>query len=167
VTSLTQDDLIEIMELLESSTFEELMLETGDLKLVLSKTPGGRVETSVAADPPAAEAPVVEAPAISPAPSAPADYSPAASAEGKLTPIKAPILGVFYAAPKPGAPPFVQAGDRVGPDDPVCIIEVMKLFNTITAGVSGRVVEVAAQNGDMVEYGQPLFWVDQGAPAAV
>ena len=70
------------------------------------------------------------------------------------------MVGTFYAAPKPGEPPYVQVGDRVQPDTTVCIIEAMKVFNEIQAEVSGRIVEVLVENGEPVEYNQPLFKVD-------
>jgi biotin carboxyl carrier protein len=72
------------------------------------------------------------------------------------------LLGVFYRAPKPGEPPFVEVGDTVGPDTVIAIIEVMKLMNSVRAGVAGEVVEVLAQNGALVEYGEPLIRVREG-----
>ncbi len=76
------------------------------------------------------------------------------------TTIDSPMLGVFYAAEAPGKPAFVGVGDAVEPDTVVGIIEVMKMMNSVEAGVSGTVVEVVASNGDMVEEGQALFRVD-------
>jgi acetyl-CoA carboxylase biotin carboxyl carrier protein len=73
--------------------------------------------------------------------------------------IEAPMLGTFYRAPGPGEEPFVDVGAEVEPESTVCIIEVMKMMNSVPAGVAGTVVEVAAQNGQLVEYGQPLFYV--------
>ena len=69
----------------------------------------------------------------------------------------APVLGTFYRAPKPGAAPFVEIGARVAPDTVVCIVEVMKLMTSVTAGVAGEVVELLATDGSLVEYGQPLL----------
>ena len=74
--------------------------------------------------------------------------------------IKAPMLGTFYRTPKPGAPPFVEVGAMVAKDDPVCIIEVMKLFNTVKAGVQGKIARICAEQGQMVEYQQILFLVE-------
>jgi acetyl-CoA carboxylase biotin carboxyl carrier protein len=74
--------------------------------------------------------------------------------------ISAPMLGTFYGAEAPGAAPFVEVGARVEPDTIVCIIEVMKMMNSVAAGVSGTVVEIAAENGALVEFGQPLFRVE-------
>ncbi|MCF8142296.1 MAG: acetyl-CoA carboxylase biotin carboxyl carrier protein [Deltaproteobacteria bacterium] len=76
-------------------------------------------------------------------------------------PIRSPMLGTFYRAPKPGAPPFVEVGRWVSADDSVCIIEVMKLFNTVKANVRGRIAKICAENGQMVEYQQTLFLVEE------
>jgi acetyl-CoA carboxylase biotin carboxyl carrier protein len=75
--------------------------------------------------------------------------------------IKAPMLGTFYSAPKPGASPFVEVGRLVSEDDSVCIIEVMKLFSTVKANVRGRIAKICAENGQMVEYQQTLFLVEE------
>ena len=82
----------------------------------------------------------------------------AAIPEG-LLPITAPLLGTFYVAPEPGAPPFVKVDAVVTEDTTVGLIEVMKVFNSVRAGVKGTVVEIVAQNGQFVEYGQTLFLV--------
>lgn len=71
----------------------------------------------------------------------------------------APLLGVYYRAPKPGEPPFVEVGSRVEPDSTVGIIEVMKLMNTVRAGARGEIVAIAARNGELVEYGEALMFV--------
>ena len=76
------------------------------------------------------------------------------------------MLGTFYRAPKPGAPPFVEVGQWVSEEDTVCIIEVMKLFSTIKAGVRGRIERISAEDGQMVEFHQALFWVDAAAEEA-
>lgn len=78
--------------------------------------------------------------------------------EGIVT-IRAPMLGVFYRASAPGEPPFVEVGQRVNADDIVCLIEVMKLFSSIRAGVSGEVVRILVDNGALVEFEQPLIFV--------
>jgi acetyl-CoA carboxylase biotin carboxyl carrier protein len=69
------------------------------------------------------------------------------------------MLGTFYGAEAPGAAPFVEVGGTVGPETTVCIIEVMKMMNSVPAGVSGTIVEIVAENGQLVEYGEPLFRV--------
>jgi biotin carboxyl carrier protein len=81
-----------------------------------------------------------------------------AAADGLLT-VQSPMLGTFYRAESPGATPFVEVGTVVEPDTRVCIIEVMKMMNSVPAGVSGTVVEICPGNGELVEYGAPLFRV--------
>lgn len=75
-------------------------------------------------------------------------------------PVPAPVMGTFYRRPAPDAPPFVEPGDEVGPDTTVAIVEVMKLMMPVTADVAGRVAEVCAEDGAMVEEGQPLFLIE-------
>ena len=82
------------------------------------------------------------------------------AADARLIPIAAPMVGTFYRAPKPEAPPFVNEGDEVHVGQTVCLLEAMKLFNEIPSDVSGRIARVLAENGAPVEYGQPLFLVD-------
>ncbi len=94
-----------------------------------------------------------------------APAGPAAARPGHFVAIEAPMVGTFYRAPGPGKPPFVEVGQSVAPDDTVCIIEVMKLFNSIKAGCHGRVVEVCAENGAVVQAGQALMWIEPTAAA--
>jgi acetyl-CoA carboxylase biotin carboxyl carrier protein len=93
------------------------------------------------------------------APSASAPAAPAASHAGKHL-IKSPMVGTFYRASGADSAPYVEVGDKVGPDTTVCILEAMKVFNEIKAECEGRIVEVLVQNGEAVEYGQPLFAVE-------
>jgi acetyl-CoA carboxylase biotin carboxyl carrier protein len=156
---LTQDDVREIIRILDASTFDELVLETEGLKLSLRRngvtSPSG--DDAVAEPrPPAAAA--SSAAAVAVAVSSAAVAEPAAG-----TAITAPLLGVFYRAPKPGAPPFVEVGQRVGPDTVVGILEVMKLMNQVTAGVAGTIVECVAQDGALVEFGQLLMRLEPEA----
>lgn len=155
--SLTAKDVAEIMRLLEESTFDELTLESGDLKLTLRRG-GGEAETAERPAPRPAPAPKA-APKPAPATHAPTAAAAAASTDPGVTDIPSPLLGVFYRAPKPGEPPFVDVGSQVEEDTVIAIIEVMKLMNSVRAGVKGEVVEVTAQNGVLVEYGQPLMRV--------
>lgn len=163
--SITQEDVLRILQIVEASNTDELHLETGDLKLIIRRaTPrtesreGSADFTIESRSPTPAERPV-------PAADTQADKaasSPADETEG-LIPIQAPMLGTFYKAPKPGAPPFVEVGQWVSEEDTVCIIEVMKLFSTIKAGVRGRIVRIGAEDGQMVEFKQTLFWVEAAA----
>lgn len=79
--------------------------------------------------------------------------------ETNLLKIESPMVGTFYAAPSPEEPPYVQIGDKVKEDSIVCIVEAMKLFNEIEAEMKGEIVEILVENGQLVEYGQPLFLV--------
>ena len=152
--SLTAADVAEIMKLIEESTFDELNLEIDGIKLTLKR--GGGVESSGAPAVAAASAqPVPPAPA-SPAPSPPGK---AAVVDPNVQAVAAPLLGTFYRAPKPGAPPFVEVGAPVEEDTVVGIIEVMKLMNTVRAGVRGTVTEILVRDGELVEYGEPLLRV--------
>jgi acetyl-CoA carboxylase biotin carboxyl carrier protein len=169
--ALEQDDVIRIIKILDESDYDELHLEMGDLKLSVSKSGTGglaqalgtprRVEAPRPATPsPAAAklASVAEAAPIETAPQPKAQVQ--SSAEEGMVPIISPLLGTFYRSPKPGAPPFVEVGSKVKPDDSVCLIEVMKTFTTIKAGIEGRIVKICAENAEMVEYQQTLFLVE-------
>ncbi len=151
--SLTSKDVLEITRLLEDSSFTELELELDGMKLVLRR---GQAVPAAAA---AGAAPAPGAPAQKPArvgSSAPAHAATAAE-DARVHAVPAPLLGTFYRAPKPGAPPFVAAGSVVDEDTVIGIIEVMKLMNAVRAGVRGTVSEILATDGELVEYGQALM----------
>ncbi|HEY7713835.1 MAG TPA: acetyl-CoA carboxylase biotin carboxyl carrier protein [Candidatus Binatia bacterium] len=159
---LSEDDVLHILKLIDESKFDYFQLEVGELKITVSK--GEPIPLPGAVPQPAA---VIAAPNVAPAP-APAKpaATPAAAAASKPTaipegmvPITAPLLGTFYVAPEPGAPPFVKVGQQITEDTTVGLIEVMKVFNSVRAGVKGTIVEVVAQNGQFVEFGQSLFIV--------
>jgi acetyl-CoA carboxylase biotin carboxyl carrier protein len=80
--------------------------------------------------------------------------------DSKATYIRSPMVGTFYSAANPDTPAFVKVGDHVGPESTVCIVEAMKVFNEIPAECTGRIVAVLAQNGDAIEYNQPLFRIE-------
>jgi acetyl-CoA carboxylase biotin carboxyl carrier protein len=142
--SLTHEDVQRILELLDRSQFDELHLETGGLKLTLRR--GGQATNGPTSASPGAANETAAAP-------------PAREASPDHTVIRAPLLGTFYRAPKPGADPFVAVGTQVDHDTVVGIIEVMKLMNSVAAGVRGRIVEIFAGDGQFVEYGQVLMRV--------
>ena len=146
--SLTAADVAEIMRLVEESVFDELTLEMDGIKLSLRR--GAAPENSnTAATAESAHRPA----AADPAP------SPAAAADPNIQEVTAPLLGTFYRSPKPGAPPFVEIGATVEEDTVVAIIEVMKLMNTVRAGVRGTVTEIPPADGSLVEYGATLLRV--------
>jgi acetyl-CoA carboxylase biotin carboxyl carrier protein len=135
---LSDEDVREILRIIAESPLEELRLETEGFSLYVRRSAG----SGGAREPEEAPAPVLGD----------------ASRDGAVA-IEAPMLGTFYRAPGPGERPFVEVGSTVDRDSTVCIIEVMKMMNSVNAGVAGTVVEVAAENGQLVEYGQPLFYV--------
>lgn len=151
MTGLTRSDIDDILRLIDSSDFDELRLETGDLKLELRRRGAGAAAPQLAAAP-------AEAPA-STKPQAPADVPAPVVASGGGSEVPSPMLGTFYRAPKPGADPFIEVGAEVTEDTVIGIIEVMKLMNQVTAGVAGTVTEIVAQDGKLVEHGQALIRV--------
>ena len=173
--TLTQDEVIQILKLVEQSTFDELRLETGELKLVIRKQGCGTAVVESTA-PPASPVPATsQAPGVS---AGKAEKRVTKSSAGKdrntttaaqregLVPIKAPLLGTVYRRPAPEAPAYVEMGSFVQEDDTVCLIEVMKVFSAVKAGVRGHITEVLIETNEMVEYGQPLFWVKPEAKPA-
>ena len=158
---LSEDDVLHILKLIDESKFDYFQLEVGELKITVSK--GDPIPVAGAAPQPVAvtaasnAAPAgVAKPASAPAP---APAVPAATIPDGMLPITAPLLGTFYVAPEPGAPPFVKVGQQITEDTTVGLIEVMKVFNSVRATVKGTIVEVVAQNGHFVEFGQTLFIV--------
>lgn len=150
---LGYDQISEILKIIDSSSCEEFVLETGDIKLVLRRRSAeGLAPHSFA------EAPVHASPTMPPPPAAAMQRRPEAptSHEG-LDVVRAPMVGIFYRSPSPGAPPFVAVGSRVKKGDALCIVEVMKLFTTIAAERDGTIVEIGVENAALVEYGQMLF----------
>ncbi len=159
MADLTDDDVMAILGLFEESEFDYLQFESGDLKLTVSKhgyVPPPAGEAAGPASPQPA-APVAAPP---PEPAAPAAPRPTASVvpEG-LVAVTAPIVGIFYVASDPQSPPFVSVGEHVGDGDTVGLIEVMKVFTGIRAGVSGEIVEILAVNAQLVEQGEVLFYI--------
>ena len=159
---MNQKELKELIEFLIEKDISEFELERGDVKV--------RIKRGVDAQPIPVIAPVAAVPAIAPispsvAPPAAATQpmpptapeAPKAEAEEELHLVKSPIVGTFYEAPAPGAPPFIKPGDHVQAGQVLCIIEAMKLMNEIESDMTGEIVKILAANGKPVEYGQPLF----------
>jgi acetyl-CoA carboxylase biotin carboxyl carrier protein len=148
-------DIESLIEIFDSSDWDEMHLKCWDIELFLSTDPNAR-STRIA---PAAA--LAEPAAISDAGGASALPGAApAAASSNWVPLKAPNLGTFYRAPKPGAPSFVEIGQQVEPDTEVCLIEVMKLFTSLKAGVRGVVRRVCVEDAAMVEFGDTLFYIE-------
>lgn len=160
--ALSNDDIFKIVKIIEESGYDEVRLEVGDFKVHVRKHADGHGAVA----PSGMEERTPSPPALpSAAPrSAPAQEPPARKSAEEPVPqgaivVCSPMLGTFYRAPSPGEKPFVDVGAKVGPDDTLCLVEVMKLFNSIKAGVSGTVVKILAENATMVEHGQALIYV--------
>jgi acetyl-CoA carboxylase biotin carboxyl carrier protein len=152
--TLTAKDVAEIMRLLEESSFDSLSLEIDGVKLNLQRSSAAPLRQTAAAAPSVESHP-------QPVPSPPPKTKP--PSEPGLAEVVSPLLGIFYRAPKPGEPPFVEVGSKVAEDTVIGIIEVMKLMNSVRAGASGEVVEILAENGALVEFDEILLRVRPGA----
>jgi acetyl-CoA carboxylase biotin carboxyl carrier protein len=159
---MNQKELKELIEFLIEKDIAEFELERGDVKV--------RIKRAAEAPPAAPSAPPavhvaagasVAAPPGGPSLPAAAPSAREAPAEEGLHIVKSPIVGTFYEAPSPGAPPFVKVGDNVQDGQVLCIVEAMKLMNEIESDASGEIVKKMVQNGQPVEYGQPLFAIRQ------
>jgi acetyl-CoA carboxylase biotin carboxyl carrier protein len=139
-----------LIELMKEHDLSEIDLKEADHHVRIKR--GGEVIATTAAPAalPAARQSVAEPPKQS-------------AADAGMLVIKSPMVGTFYKASGPDSAPFVKVGDRIGPEKTVCIVEAMKVFNEIPAGVSGQVVAILVENGAPVEFGQPLIKVDPGA----
>ncbi len=147
-----------LIELLEESGVAEIEISEGDDSVRISRY------GSQAAPAPAPQYAPAPAAAAAPAPAAAASEAVAAAApitEDEGHSIGSPMVGTYYASPTPGAPAYVQVGDRVSAGDTLCIIEAMKMMNPIEADADGIVKSIRCQNGDAVEFGQTLFVIDQ------
>jgi acetyl-CoA carboxylase biotin carboxyl carrier protein len=159
---MNQKELKELIEFLIEKDIAEFELERGDVKVKIKRAGEHTVVHSQAepryyAVPPAPSAPIEMAGALPVAPP-PTTAAPAVPApEEGLHTVKSPIVGTFYEAPSPGAPPFVKAGDSVEVGQVLCIVEAMKLLNEIESDVAGEIVKKLASNGQPIEYGQELF----------
>ncbi len=147
-----------LVELMKEHDLTEIDIQQGEVRIQLRRA-------GTAANPSAIlPGPGIRSEAFPPVPAGPS--RPAAetlaepSSDSQLAIIKSPMVGTFYAAPDPDSPPYVKVGDHVGPETTVCIVEAMKVFNQIPAEVSGKILMVLVENGESVEYGQPLFKVD-------
>lgn len=147
------DRLKNLIELMEKHGLTQVDLRRGNERWQLQRGPQEYVQMMPAAPAPVAAQPV----AASAAPATPAE--PATPPDDGTIEITSPTVGTFYTSPSPDDPVFVEIGSKVKPDTIVCIVEAMKVFNQIPADVSGEIVKVLVNNGDPVEYGQPLFKV--------
>lgn len=130
-----------LIKTLDNSSIEKFEYECDEYRLSLKKASSEVVVKTAQAEPVVEEVAADEA------------------EEKELIEITAPMVGTFYSAAEPGAEPFVKVGSRIDADSVICILEAMKLFTEVEADVSGEIVEILAKDGDLVEFGQPLFSV--------
>lgn len=138
-----------LVELMKEHDLNEIDIRQDAARIQLRRGVGGVASVVTTVAPAPVAAPVASV--------VPATVAPASEEGVKV--ITSPIVGTFYSSPDPEAPPYIKVGDHVGPDTTVCIIEAMKVFNEIPAETSGEVIATLVQNGDPVEFGQPLFKV--------
>jgi len=151
-------DLKEILRILEAQDITEFELEQDGVKLRVCRASAAPARVDAGHPAPGSAPPAFVA---SPSPSSPAPAPAPAAAEAVAdgTLVKSPIVGTFYRAPDPNSPPFVSVGDRVKVGQVLCIIEAMKLMNEIEAEMAGEVTRVHPENGQPVQYGDPLFTI--------
>lgn len=152
-------EIKELIDILDQSSLTEINIEDKTNVVNLKK----EKETEIITPQISSQQPVQQyaAPSEAPAQSAPSTQDSEASAQvdDDAQTITAPMVGTFYKSPSPEENPYVQVGDKVSNDTTVCILEAMKLFNEIQAEISGEITEILVEDGQMVEYGQPLFKV--------
>jgi acetyl-CoA carboxylase biotin carboxyl carrier protein len=163
MTDINASDIEALVRIFDDSNWDELRVVIDGLELYLSKKPGDG-HAALGAAPRALGAEALEAakPARRSAPHPPSREAKADAVEipPGMVAVRAPNLGTFYRAPKPGAPPYVTIGQTVAPDTEICLIEVMKLFTSVTSGVAGVVRKVLAEDSELVEFDQPLFLIE-------
>lgn len=151
-------EIKELIKLLDQTSVHELEVENEGFRLSIRK-PGKTEVVAVQASQPAPVYSVPQAvPAVQATP-APAAAPAKEDSDAGLHQIVSPMVGTFYSAPSPDSPSYVQVGDKVNEKSIVCILEAMKLMNELEAEVKGEIVKVLVENGQLVEYGQPLFLV--------
>jgi acetyl-CoA carboxylase biotin carboxyl carrier protein len=157
MTDISAEDIEALVRSFDDSDWDEMRVVVGAFELFLSKDSAGRLAPPISSPSIALETNMPSpAAARAPAPSKAAEFHPP---EGMAV-VRAPNLGTFYRAPKPGASPYVSLGQRVEAETEICLIEVMKLFTSVQSGVRGTVKQILVEDSQLVEFGQPLFVID-------
>lgn len=157
--SLNMAELRELADLVDERGFTDFEFENANIRVRLSKSPAPQIFQGFQPMAGAPAAPSASAATAPMAESAAETGDMAADADAGLHKITSPIVGTFYRAPSPDKDPYVKEGSQVTPETTVCIVEAMKLMNEIQAEVTGEVVKIYVENGQPVEYGQPLFGI--------
>ncbi|WP_078391686.1 acetyl-CoA carboxylase biotin carboxyl carrier protein [Shouchella patagoniensis] len=153
------DEIKSLIEALDASSINELELEQENVKLSLKKQINAAPELTQSQQKPEPVAVQPTQTSISEEKAA-FEQAPEKADDRNLFTVTSPMVGTFYSAPSPDSDPYVQEGDSVNEETVVCIVEAMKLMNPIVADTKGKIVEIVAQNGELVEYGQPLMVVE-------
>ncbi|WP_394187783.1 acetyl-CoA carboxylase biotin carboxyl carrier protein [Paenisporosarcina quisquiliarum] len=166
---LKVQEIREIIKLIDHSTIDEFVYESEGTKVKLKKNNGHVHTEGLNSTPQPVAQPIANAPQEAPVAAAPKndkvetfsaeEVKEPAILDSSLHKITSPMVGTYYQSSSPDSPAYVQVGDKVNADAVVCIVEAMKLFNEIEAEVSGEIVEILVEDGQLVEYGQPLFLV--------
>lgn len=154
MTIIPARDIEALVRTFDVSDWDEMRVVVDGLELYLSKNPADRARLASAPNSAVSSATATDKPPSSTSKPAAIDVP-----EGMVV-VRAPNLGTFYRAPKPGAPPYVSIGQKVEPETELCLIEVMKLFTSVTSGVAGTVQKILAEDSQLVEFDQPLFLID-------
>jgi acetyl-CoA carboxylase biotin carboxyl carrier protein len=159
--ALSYKDVADIVKIIDASSCDEFIVELGDTKIVLRRGAHGTESTTASPTPRPVQQLLPQSRSNS-APSAaiPANQEGRGNADNSTGVMRSPMVGTFYRAPSPKDPPFVDIGSVVKVGDPLCVIEVMKLFTTIEADRAGRVSAVYVSNAELVEFNQPLFRIE-------
>lgn len=168
MSEVNPNDIEALIEVFNASDWDEMHLVMGDFEIFLSNDskatlPGAAPAAALAPSGSQQQSQTAAPAAHGPAAQGPANQDPAN--QGPVVPdgstlIRAPSLGTFYRAPKPGSPPYVEVGQRVEPDTELCLIEVMKLFTHLRSGMTGIVREICVPDATLVEFDQPLFVIE-------
>lgn len=166
--SLSVEDIREILKIFLESELQDLRLEVGNVRLAVAKSGAAGVAAQpFNAQPPRPTAVAVAAPQPVATPAPPSQAPDVAPRIDAVAPpneawvaVTAPSVGVFYRRPAPDQPPFVEVGNEVAADDPLCLIEVMKMFAGVPAPCAGRIAAIVVEDATLVEYGQPLMYIE-------
>jgi len=159
--ALSYKDVADIVKIIDASNCDEFIVELGDTKIVLRRGTNGTESTTASLAPRPMQQPLARS-QPNPAPSAavPSNQEARGSADSSTSVMRSPMVGTFYRAPSPKDPPFVDIGSTVKIGDPLCVIEVMKLFTTVESDRAGRISAIYASNAELVEFSQPLFRIE-------
>ncbi len=158
--NLTYKDVADIIKIVDASSCDELIVELAGSKIVVRRSNGnGSMPVSPSVSSVQHQSPVTASPA-SPAAAPAAKSNGHADVAGDKPIVRSPMVGTFYRSPSPKDPPFVEVGSVVRAGDPLCIIEVMKLFTTVEADRAGKIAAIFPGNAELVEFGQPIFQIE-------